>query len=94
MEMDFTRTRLTVPANVVTREVDGTTIIVDIDTGRSFALDRVGSRASALLTTGETAQAAYEELLKEYAGEPSEIRADLDSLIEVLTAKRLLVERG
>jgi hypothetical protein len=90
--MDLTRTRLMVPANVVTREVDGTTIVVDIDTGRSFSLDRVGSRAWALLTTGETAQAAYERLLEEYTGEPSEIRADLDGLIEVLTANRLLVE--
>ena len=93
MATDFTQTRLTVPDNVVTRDVDGTTIVVDVDTGRSFSLDRVGSRAWLLLITKDTAQAAYEQLLEEYAADPSEIRADLDALIKALTAKRLLVER-
>jgi hypothetical protein len=91
MTIDFAHTRLTVPDNVVTRDVDGMTIVVDIDTGRSFSLDSIGSRAWSLLTTSDTAQAAFEQLIEEYAADPSEIRADLVTLIEVLMAKGLLV---
>jgi len=93
MGIDFTHTRLTVPDSVVTRDVDGTTIVVDIDSGRSFSLDGTGSRAWSLLSTSDTVQAAYEQLVKEYAAEPTEIRADLEALIQVLMSNRLLVQR-
>jgi uncharacterized protein involved in copper resistance len=93
MATDLEQLRLAVPDNVVTRQVDGTTIVLDIDTGRSFSLDGTGSRAWALLSTTATAQAAYERLVDEYAADPAEIRADLETLIDVLTANRLLVTR-
>lgn len=93
MGTDFAHLRLAVPDNVVTRDVDGTTIVVDIDSGRSFSLDGTGARAWSLLSTSDTVQAAFEELVKEYAADPSEIRADLDALVEVLMSNRLLVER-
>jgi hypothetical protein len=91
MALRLDRLRLTVPENVVARTVDGLTVLLDVDTGRSFTLDAVGSRVWTLLSTADTAQAAYEALLSEFAADPETIRADVETLIEALTARALLV---
>jgi hypothetical protein len=82
--------RLMVPDHVITRAVDTTTVVLDVDTGRSFTLDAVGTRVWTLLVSAPSAQIAYDRLLTEYAGEPSQVRADLEEMIEQLTANRLL----
>ncbi len=55
------RTRVAVPDHVITRVVGGSTVILDVQSGRSFTLDRVGSRVWALLeetgTIGDTIEA-------------------------------------
>ena len=90
MALDFERIRLAVPDNVITRAVDGITVVVDVDTGRSFTLDEIGSRVWTLLTTAPSAQIAYETLLAEYAADPSAMRADVETLVEALVGNALL----
>jgi hypothetical protein len=84
---------LTVPDNVVARTVDGLTVLLDVDTGRSFTLDPLGSRVWTLLSTSPTAQSALETLLTEFAADPAAIRADVEALIEALTTNALLSGR-
>lgn len=79
-----------IPDHVITRAVDDTTVVLDIDTGRSFTLDGIGTRVWTLLVSTPSAQTAYDTLLSEYAGDPTEVRADLESMIEELTTNRLL----
>jgi hypothetical protein len=84
------RTRLIVPDHVITRVVGGSTVLLDIDTGRSFTLDAVGSRVWSLLAESGSASAAYETLLAEFDVEPDQLRRDLDSLVDQLAAASLL----
>lgn len=74
----------------MTRVVDGTTVVLDIDTGRSFTLDAIGTRIWTLLTSTPSAQLTYDTLLQEYDADPSQVRTDLEQLIEKLTANHLL----
>ena len=90
MALPLDRIRLMVPDNVITRAVDSTTVVLDVDTGRSFTLDAIGSRVWTLLVSLPTAQIAFDTLLAEFAGEPSQVRADLEKIIDQLTTNRLL----
>lgn len=90
MALALDRIRLTIPDHVVTRAVDGTTVVLDIATGRSFSLDDIGTRIWTLLTSMPSAQVAYETLVAEYGADPTQVRADLEGMIEKLTAKGLL----
>jgi hypothetical protein len=90
MALALDRFRLMIPDHVITRAVDDTTVVLDIDTGRSFTLDAVGTRVWTLLVSTPSAQTTYDTLLSEYAGDPIEVRADLESMIEQLTTNRLL----
>ena len=90
MALALDRIRLTIPDHVITRAVDGTTVVLDVDTGRSFTLDAIGTRVWTLLTSTPSAQITYDRLLSEYAADPSRVRADLEQLIEKLTASSLL----
>ena len=90
MALVLNRIRLTIPDHVITRAVDGTTVVLDLDTGRSFTLDAIGTRAWTLLTSTPSAQITCDTLLNEFAGDPLQVRADLEELIEKLTANRLL----
>jgi hypothetical protein len=90
MPLVFDRIRLLVPDSVISRPVDGITVVVDVATGRSFTLDEVGTRVWELLTTMPSAQVAYETLLQEFDADPSQMRADVERLIDALTTNELI----
>jgi len=90
MGLALDRIRLMIPEHVVTRVVDDTTVVLDVNTGRSFTLDAIGTRVWTLLVSSPSAQAACDALLSEYAGDPSQVHADLEKMIEQLTTNRLL----
>lgn len=90
MAVALDRIRFTIPDHVITRAVDGTTVVLDVDSGRSFTLDPIGTRVWSLLTSTPSAQVTYNTLLGEYAADPSQLRKDLEELIEKLTASCLL----
>jgi len=87
--LSFTGDRLLVPHGVVTRAVDGSTVLLNTVTGRYFTLDDVGSRAWTVLTSSASIQAAYDTLLSEYQVEPGQLRLDLETLIESLGVQGL-----
>ena len=90
MSLSFSHARVTIPHRVITRAVEGTTVLLDATTGRTFTLDDVGTRALAVLTSSASVQHAYEALLAEYRVEPDELRKDLEALIESLSSRNLL----
>jgi hypothetical protein len=90
MPLALDQIRCVVPDSVISRPVDDITVVVDVATGRSFALDEVGTRVWELLTTMPSAQAAYETLLQEFDADPSQVRDDVERMIEALTSKALL----
>jgi hypothetical protein len=80
---------------VVTRIVNGSTVLLNTDTGRYFTLDEIGGRAWTILTSSPSIQEARDRLLSEYTVEPAELMRDLETLIASLQAQGLVeVGRG
>jgi len=86
--------RVVIPDHVVTRLVDGMTVLLDVDSGRTFSLDDIGTRAWQALIEAPTVQAAVEQLQREYDAEPGELERDLLALIDRLASAQLLQLQG
>jgi hypothetical protein len=89
MLLSFTEHRVVAADAVVTRVVGEATILLNIETGRSFRLDNVGTRAWTVLTTSPSIQDAVNTLLEEYHVDGAELRRDLQSLIDDLAGRGL-----
>ncbi len=83
--------RISVPDGVLVRDLDGESVVLNLQTEKYYGLDDVGTRMWAVLTTSPTVQAAYETLLHEYDVEPERLREDLRRLIGDLVEHGLLV---
>lgn len=82
--------RLTVPARVLFRELDGEAVLLQTESGLYFGLDEIGTRIWSLLQQhGELGQ-AYQQMLEEYDVGPDQLREDLLQLVTTLVARGLL----
>ena len=82
--------RIRVPGDVLVRELDGESVLLNLATNSYFGLDTVGTGMWRALTTSDSIQAAYDALLAEYDVAPDLLRRDLEELIEKLAASGLL----
>ena len=82
--------RVRVPDNVMFRELEGESVILDLDGEAYFGLDEIGTRMWLLLTESTSIQEAYESLIDEYEVEPGQLRGDLAELVEHLVKQGLL----
>jgi hypothetical protein len=81
-----------VPPGVQCQELDGESVFLNLNSGRYFGLDEVGTRMWQVLTTAPSIQAAYEVLLAEYDTEAERLRQDLGDLLEKLVSNGLVEE--
>lgn len=93
MALSF-RSKVSVPEHVLTRELDGELVILDLQSEGYLGLDAVGTRIWQLLGSCESIEAAYEQLLAEYDVEPEVLRADLTELLEDLCERGLVELEG
>jgi hypothetical protein len=92
MSLDFPfSARISVPDGVLVRDLDGESVVLNLQTEKYYGLDAVGTRMWAVLTTTPTIQSAYEALLQEYDVEPERLGADLRRLIGDLLEHGLLL---
>jgi hypothetical protein len=89
MTISFSQ-RVIAPEDVLVRELEGQSVLLNLETEQYFSLDEVGTRMWALLTESGSIQAAYDSLLAEYDVTPDLLRSDLTTLIERLQEKGLL----
>ncbi|MBE9227080.1 PqqD family protein [Phormidium sp. LEGE 05292] len=82
--------RVSVPEDVLIRELDGESVILNLKSERYFGLDRVGTRIWEVLSTSETIAAAYQTLLSEYDVVPEQLETDLYNLLEQLVQHGLI----
>jgi hypothetical protein len=75
---------ISIPDSVLIRELQGESVLLNLDTESYFGLDDVGTRMWAALTASPSIDAAYEVLLSEYEVEPERLRADLHDFIDKL----------
>ena len=90
MSLSLARTRVSVPECVITRVVGDSTVILDVDSGRSFTLDAIGTRVWTLLTDTGSLQATIDALLVEFDADAAELERDVTALIAQLSDKHLV----
>jgi hypothetical protein len=82
--------RVEVPEGVLVRELQGESVLLNLDSESYFGLDDVGTRMWSALTTAGSVEAAFETLLGEYEVEPGQLRADLSAFVETLAGAGLV----
>lgn len=89
LSISFDR-RVTLPPEVLIRELDGESVILNLNSEQYFGLDEIGTRMWQVLMQSDSIQFAYETLLVEYEVEAEQLRSDLHNLIEKLVEYGLL----
>lgn len=72
------------------RELDGESVLLNLDNGRYYGLDEVGTRLYELLNSSASVEAAIEAALDEYEVGEETLRGDLSELIARLMDEGLL----
>ena len=83
--------RVKVPADVLISNLQGESVILNLDSERYFGLDDVGTRFLSVLTTSDSIEAAYNTLVTEYNVDGAVLRNDLLALVENLVNQGLLI---
>ena len=83
-------TRVSVPDNVLFRQLEDESVILHLNKEVYYGLDDVGTRMWTVLAESETIQAAFDILADEYDIDPKSLENDLTGLVEKLVDKGLL----
>jgi hypothetical protein len=75
---------------VISQEVSGETVILDLESECYFGLDDVGTRIWQLIRDRGELRAIYDTLLDEYDVEASRLRTDLEALISEACERGLI----
>ena len=82
--------KVTIPEQVMARQVGEETVILDLVSGTYFGLDPVGARIWQLLGEGRTLAEVCESMLVEYEVSRDEIERDVNELLAALVDKSLI----
>ena len=93
MAISFTM-KASVPEHVLFRELDGESVLLNLESECYLGLDEVGTRMWAALTTSASVQAAFEELMDEYDVDAERLRSDLTRFIGELMEQGLVEVRA
>jgi hypothetical protein len=88
--MDFEKTRIVIPADVLIQETGGEAVLLHLATEQYHGLDSVGTRMWELLRDSANLQTAYKTLLDEYDVEASQLKIDLMAFIHELAEYKLI----
>jgi hypothetical protein len=72
---------VTLSPEVISQEVSGETVLLDLESENYFGLDEVGTRIWQLIKKTNDLQAIYDTLLAEYEVEEEHLQKDLDALL-------------
>jgi hypothetical protein len=76
--------------DVLSQEVAGETVLLDLSSESYFGLDEVGTRVWAMLKEGAETSAIVETLLGDYEVGRTQLEADLAELLDQLEAAGLI----
>jgi hypothetical protein len=82
--------RVCVPPDVMVQEVAGESVLLNLKSESYFGLDDMGTSMWRSLTTSPSIQATYEQILTEYDVDATQLRRDLNDLVENLVAHGLV----
>ena len=81
---------ITVSPDVISQEVSGETVLLDLNSENYFGLDEVGTRIWQLIKETNDLQAIYSTLLEEYDVSEDRLQQDLDTLLAEVTGLGLV----
>ena len=95
MNLDLNQT-ITLSPEVISQEVSGETVLLDLQSENYFGLDEVGTRIWQLIRETSDLQAIYQTLLAEYDVSEERLQQDLDNLLAEISGLGLirLEQRG
>lgn len=82
--LDLAGKRVIASENVLVRELQGESVLLDLGSESYFGLDEVGTRMWRVLTSAPSIEAAVATLFGEYAVERDQLRADLARFVATL----------
>ncbi len=82
--------RVSVPADVLINEIAGESVLLNLDGGRYFGLDDVGTDMWKALTTSISIEQALAQLTAQYDADAAVLKTDLETLVGRLTEHGLL----
>jgi hypothetical protein len=77
---------------VVFRELDGEAVLLNLDSGMYFGLDRIGTRIWQLVEQHGRIDPIVAALVDEYEADARVLREDVGRLLGALTEKGLVIE--
>jgi len=83
--------RVTVPDDVVVRDLAGEAVLLHLGTSTYFGLDSVGTRVWHHLAEHQSTEAIVPLLLQEFDVDERQLRLDIEALVTQLLVQRLLI---
>ena len=83
--------RLTIPDDVVFRDLAGEAVLLHLGTGTYFGLDSVGTRIWQFLAENQSTETIVPLMLLEFEVDEQRLRLDIETLVRQLLAQRLLI---
>jgi hypothetical protein len=90
MSFSFSQ-RVKLSEDVLISDLQGESVILNVNSQRYYGLDKVGTRFLTLLSNSETIEQAFKTLLAEYDVEAVQLRVDLTDLLAELRDQGLVV---
>ncbi len=82
--------KVTISSEVLSQEVDGETVLLDLESENYFGLDEVATRIWQLLKDGNNLQTVFDTLLGEYDVKEKQLEKDLQEHILHLVEEGLI----
>jgi hypothetical protein len=77
--------------DVLFQDMGGEAVLLNVQSGKYYGLNEVGTRLWGLLTEGNNLEIAYRALLEEYDVEAGRLREDVLRLVDDLAAHGLII---
>ena len=81
---------ITLSPDVISQEVSGETVLLDLESEHYFGLDEVGTRIWQLAKETDDLNAIYQTLLAEYDVAENRLQQDLDNLLAEISSLGLI----
>jgi len=82
--------KVTISSEVLSQEVDGETVLLDLESESYFGLDEVGTRIWQLLNEGSNLQTVFDILLGEYDVDEKQLEKDIQDHVALLVEAGLI----
>jgi hypothetical protein len=82
--------RVRIPKDVLFQDLDGEAVLLNMQSGKYFGLDPIGTRIWNLLIEHGSLAIAYQSVLDEYDVDPDRLRFDFLALVDQLAMNGLI----